>query len=768
MSAALTPGRPVDIGGPIPGVDLLVLDARLRPVPIGVPGDLYAAGAAPARGYLERPDLTAERFVANPFGPTGSRMYRTGDVVRWARTDRGDLVVDYLGRGDDQVKLRGLRIELGEIEEALTAHPAVDAAVVIGVGGSVATSLAAYVVLGRPAEPAELRDHLARRLPAHMVPATVTGLDAIPLTSAGKVDKRALPAPTVTAAGHVEARTPAEQAVAAVFAEVLGIRSVSVTAGFFDLGGNSLSATRLAARAGEVLGADLSVRDVFDAPTVRDLVGLAALRGGTSAPVTATSPRPERIPLSFAQQRMWFLNRFDPSSAAYNIPVGLRLRGHLDVGALRTAIADVVARHEILRTTFPAVDGAGVQRIAPAEAGTSDIDWAEVASAAELTAAATAGFDVTTQTPFRVRLWHSGDDEWTLLAVIHHIVGDGESMTPLVRDMITAYVARAAGSEPEFVPLAVQFADYALWQHRELGSAEDTSSVIGRQVDYWSHQLRGTPDVLDLPADRPRPTVASHHGAQLGFSVPAELGGRIDRLATEHGVTAFMVVHAALAVLLSRLSATDDIAIATPIAGRGRRELDALIGMFVNTLVLRTRVDPGMTFADLLEEVRTTDLEAFTHADVPFETLVEVLEPTRSQAFSPLAQVMLSLTAPVVRGPVYDGTGIEMSTLEPPAVAAQVDLSFTLATAPGADWSGSVVFATDLFDEPSVATMVDRFVTLLDALVAAPGRAVNDAAMVAPAELDDIVAWSSGIPAPPSETTLVALTRPDRNVPEER
>ncbi|GAC71059.1 putative non-ribosomal peptide synthetase [Gordonia soli NBRC 108243] len=754
MSSVLTPGRPVDIGGPVPGVGLLVLDNQLRPVPVGVPGDLYADGVALARGYRRRAGLTAERFVAHPYGPPGARMYRTGDVVRWARNPEGELVIDYVGRSDDQVKLRGLRIELGEIEAALASHPAVSSAVVIGVGGSVATALAAYVVLGRPVEQTELRDHVAHRLPTHMIPASITELDHLPLTPAGKLDKRALPAPTAETAEFVAADSPAEESVAAVFAEVLGVDEVSVTAGFFDLGGNSLSATRLAARTAEVLNADISVRDVFDAPTVRDLVALAGRRGTALAPVTAVAPRPDRVPLSFAQQRMWFLNRFDPGSTAYNIPVGLRLTGAVDPDALRAAVDDVVARHEILRTTFPAVGGAPVQLVhAPTDA---PVDWAQVDTDEELIAAATTGFDVTVRTPFRVRLRRVADGEWLLVAIIHHIVGDGESMVPLVADVVAAYGARVDGRQPEFTPLAVQFADYAIWQHRELGAPDDPNSVVARQLAYWTRQLRGVPDVIDLPADRVRPAVASNRGALHTFEIPGEVGRRIAQVAHDRGVTPFMVVHAALAVVLSRLTATDDVTVSTPIAGRGQRELDPLVGMFVNTLILRAEVDPGMPFADLLDQVRGTDLEAFAHADVPFETVVQELSPTRSQAFAPLAQVMLSLVQPAPAESVHTGAGIEIAPLEPLAVAAQVDLSFSIAT--GTDtWSGSLVYATDLFDEQTVATLTGRFVALLDGLTADPTTRVGDVPLVAPAELERIVNWSSGTPGPVVDTTLPTL-----------
>ncbi|WP_353507227.1 amino acid adenylation domain-containing protein, partial [Gordonia sp. ABSL1-1] len=758
LSAARTPGRRIDIGGPIAGVELLVLDDRLRPVPIGFPGELYAAGVGLARGYHRRPALTAQAFVADPYGKPGAVMYRTGDIVRWVRADSGELVIEYVGRGDDQVKLRGLRIELGEIEAALTECPGVASAVVIGVGGAVASALAAYVVLDDPVEVTAIREQLTTRLPVHMVPSTITVLDALPLTPVGKLDKRALPAPVIDAAVFVAPDGEAETLVTQVFVEVLGgIAEVSVTASFFELGGNSLSATRLAARVSDVLDADVSVRDVFEAPTVRELAGIVAGRSRTLPPVTAISPRPEQIPLSFAQQRMWFINQFDTTSAAYNIPIGLRLTGDLDVAALQRAIVDVIARHEILRTTFPASDPAPVQFIHAPDSALARPDWQVVTDESELLAATTRGFDVTVEVPLRIRLYRAGEQDWILLAVLHHIIGDGESMVPLVTDMVTAYVARIGGDAPEFAAMPVQFADYAIWQHTALGDGDDPESVVGTQLRYWTRQLANVPEVLELPADRPRPPVASHRGAMLEYELPAEIGARIGLIARAHGVTDFMVLHAALSVLLARLSATDDITVATPVAGRGQADLDQVIGMFVNTLILRTPVDPGMSFTELLAQVRGTDLEAFANAEVPFETVVDKINPTRSTAFAPLAQVMLLIDQPAAAGPVFDDHGVAITPLDPPAVAAQVDLTFSVTVTESAPWICSVIYATDLYDEDTVRTLINRFVNVLDATTSAPAQPVGQAPIVSDTEIERIVAWSSGSPRARDTSTLATL-----------
>ncbi|AZG48350.1 Tyrocidine synthase 3 [Gordonia insulae] len=761
LSAPMRAGAPVRLGGALAGVGLRVLDDRLRPVPVGVTGELYVTGPALSRGYLDRPGLTAERFVADPYGAAGERLYRTGDVVRWRRDDVGTLVVEYAGRSDDQVKLRGLRIELGEIESVLTTDPGIASAVVIGVGGSVATALAAYVVAtdGADVDVAALTETLAQRLPAFMIPSSITVLDALPVTPVGKLDTAALPEPVIEVADDVAPETDDERAVAGVFADVLGVEAVGVTADFFALGGNSLSATRVVARVSDVLGVDLTVRDLFEAPTVRGLAARHAVRR-TVEPLTA-GPRPERIPLSNAQRRMWFINRFDPESAAYNIPVAMRLRGPLGVSALHAAVLDVLARHEVLRTRYPQYAGEPVQQILTPEEAGATLDWADVHTEIDLFDAAHAGFDVTIDLPIRVRLLQVGADDHTLLLVAHHIATDGESIRPLVADLVAAYRARAAGVEPEFAPLPVQFADFALWQERVLGDVDDPSSVLGEQVDHWVRALAGLPDVLELPTDRPRPPVASMRGGLVDYEIPAPVVSRVRALAAEYGVTEFMVVHAALAVLLARLSATSDIAIGTPTAGRGREALDDLVGMFVNTLVLRTEIDGSAAFADVLDLVRRTDLDALANADVPFEYLVERLDPVRSEAFAPLTQVMLGFDQSVARAAEdlaamatdgaaatdgADGEGLSVTPVADPAVPpARVDLSVGVAPN-GADggWRGDIVYAADLFDRVTVRSIADRFVRLLDEATANPHVPVGDIDILESTEAGEHAIRSAG------------------------
>ncbi|QKT08192.1 amino acid adenylation domain-containing protein [Gordonia sp. X0973] len=758
-------GGPVLLGGAIPGIALLVLDGRLQPVPYGVAGELYVAGAGLSRGYLDRPGLSAERFVANPHGEPGERMYRTGDVVRWVRGEDGTPSIEYVGRSDDQVKLRGLRIELGEIQGVLAAHADVASAAVVGVGGSSATALAAYLVPvpGRALDVDRVRTHAAAALPAYMVPGSITVIDELPMTPVGKLDTAALPEPVFAAADdYVEPATDAEHTVAAIVADLLDIEvdGVGATASFFDLGGNSLSATRLAARVGEAFGTEVGVRDVFEAPTVRDLARIAtAATGAALAPVVAVVPRPDEIPLSFAQQRMWFLNQFEPASPAYNIPLVLRLVGDVDLAALRAAFDDVVDRHEVLRTVYPAVDGAPTAVIAAADSAAQHLDWQVVDSFAGIESAVTTGFDVSRQWPVRVRVW-PGADGVVLAVVAHHIAADGESLQPLTGDLVRAYAARSAGRDPGFEPLEVQFADFALWQQRELGTVADEDSVLAGQFDYWQRELAGLPDLVELPGDRPRPPVATHRGALVRAEIPASVVSGIERLARASGATEFMVFHAALAALIGRLAAADDVAIGASSAGRGRAVLDPLVGMFVNTLVLRTAVDPKERFADFLEKVKTIDTSAFANADVPFESLVDALNPVRSEAFAPLTQVLVFFNRLGGLSTGVDLPGLSIEQVEAPTVSSRVDLTVQVsAGAAGQPWSLGLEYATDLFDAATVARFADRLVTVLAEATADPARAVGDIEILQAPEAARLERVESGerrdVPALPLVTDAV-------------
>ncbi|WP_342659579.1 amino acid adenylation domain-containing protein [Rhodococcus ruber] len=736
-SAPLVTGEPITIGTPIPGVGAYVLDGRLRPVPPGVVGELYLAGAQVARGYHRRPGLTAERFVADPFGSDpGTRMYRTGDLVRRA----ADGPIEYLGRSDFQVKIRGFRVELGEIDAALTARPDIEFAATLGkVLPSGEAALVSYVLpaAGTRLEVPAVLAGLAETLPAHMVPALVTVLDAVPLTPVGKLDRAALPEPVFAQREYRAPRTPVEETVASVFAEVLGRERVGLDDSFLELGGNSLLATRLVARLGAALETRVPVPVVFAAPTVAALA--AHLESGSlaaqSVPLTPRE-RPDRVPLSFAQQRMWFLNRFDPTSAADNIPVAIRLTGRLDVGALRESVYDIAIRHEVLRTRYPERDGLPYQAIVPVAEYAPD--WVSESVrptdlADRIADAVATGFDVTAEVPFRVRLFRVADDEHVLVFVAHHISADGWSMAPLTRDLMTAYAARAAGGEPGWEPLPLQYADFALWQREALGSEGDAGSPLAAQARYWQRVLADLPEELHLPTDRARPPVQSFAGGRIAFAIDAPTHRRAAELARQNGSTLFMVLHTALAVFLARMSSSHDIAVGTAVAGRGDAALDEMVGMFVNTLVLRTRIDPGSGFADHLARVRDSDLEAFTHAEIPFERVVELLAPERSTARHPLFQVALALENLPPAG--LELPGLSLAAVPFEVTTAKFDLSLTLREHTDLDgepagMSAELVFARDLFDDETVAGFARRFVRLLAGAVAEPAVPVGDLALL--------------------------------------
>ncbi|GAA10773.1 condensation domain-containing protein, partial [Gordonia alkanivorans] len=618
--------------------------------------------------------------------------------------------------------------------------------------------LVAYVF--GDAEVAQVREHAARRLAPYMVPDTVVVLDDMPLGTSGKIDRKSLPAPELGPREIVAPGSDTERLIVEIVADVLdqAVERVSVTDSFFEIGGHSLSATRVAARLSHMFSLPFTVRELFDAPSVRAMASwvderLGRARGAApSASGERTGdelldlgsiPRPSRPPLSAAQQRMWFINQFDPASPAYNIPFAMRLRGRLDTVALRAALADVITRHEVLRTRYPQdLDGRPWQDIASADEVTVDQWWCDE----DVETLASTGFDVTRDLPIRAGIVAESDDH-LLVVVLHHIAADGESLRPLVDDLLHAYAARTAGHAPERPPLDVQYADVALWQQRVLGSVDDPDSALGRRARWWQEELADLPDVLELPTDRPRPPVASLHGAVVEFGVPEGLASSIDGFARRHGVTAFMVLHAAVAVVLSRLAGSSDIALATPVAGRGRAELDALVGMFVNTVVLRTQVDPGATFGEVIGQVRDTDLDAFAAADVPFEHLVEVLAPTRSEAFAPLAQVMLTLEQSAIGD--ISVPGLTVTPVEAGVPAARFDLMIGMTAARDAAGdltalSGRIVYATDLFEDRTVRRLGERIVDVLTTGLADDTVVVGDIDLADATERAAIADWSRG------------------------
>ncbi|WP_158675614.1 non-ribosomal peptide synthetase [Nocardia stercoris] len=743
-----SPGSPLPLGTPGRGVRLAVLDRWLRPVRSGATGELYVGGPGVARGYAGRAGLSAQRFVADPFTP-GQRLYRTGDLVRWRVGPDAAPALEYLGRSDSQVKVRGVRVEPEEIDAVLTAHPGVAAAVTVPrtVGGAVA--LCSYVVSVDGTGPAQLQAWAAEHLPRYLIPGVIQLVPALPRTANGKVDVRALPEPELGVADYVPPNGTAA-VVAAVFGEVLHRDRIGAPDEFFALGGDSLSATRVAARLGSALDTEVPVRMLFETPVVADLAAaLDRLAGRGSGPELRPGPRPDPVPMSPAQQRMWFVNRYEPQSPAYNLPAVMWLRGDLDVAALRAALGDVVARHETLRTRYPEHDGVGCQEV---------LDPAEVlpalepvpVTAEELEAAVTevvcTGFDVTTEVPVRVRLFRLPTGEHVLASATHHIGTDGFSMGPLARDVAVAYAARRAGQQPVFPPLPVQYADYAVWQHARLGPDGEADSLLAEQLRYWKHTLADLPDHLELPVDRPRPARATHDAADVTIRIEPEIVTRVGDLAHHQQATPFMVLHAALAVLLARTGGGSDIALGTPVAGRGHPDLDDVVGMFVNTLVLRTGIRADESFRSLLRRVRRTDLDAFANADLPFERLVEVLAPTRSVARHPLVQVMLIFQnlAPVqVTLP-----GVTVEALQFSQTTSRFDLHLTVQVEDGG-WSVRIGYATDLFDEPTVRTLGRRLRRLLAAVVADDSMPVGDIEILDAAERAELLTRNTLPAAPP-------------------
>lgn len=729
------------IGRAIPDLRVYLLDSRLRLVPSGVAGELYVGGDGLARGYLGRRALTAQRFVADPFGPAGSRMYRSGDLARW----REDGTLEFLGRADHQVKVRGFRIEPGEIEANLLAHRDVrQAAVVVRENHPGEQQLVGYAV--GDVDPAQLRAHLAGQLPDYMVPAAFVVVDSLPLTANGKLDSAALPAPDFeSTVGGREPRDATEAALCALFAEVLGVRGVGIDDGFFELGGHSLLATRLLARIRTQLGAEPTIRALFENPTPAGLSGQLDT-GRTRLPELRPAQRPERIPLSFAQQRLWFLHRLEGASATYNLPLVLRMTGELDVEALRSALADVIGRHESLRTVFPDEFGEPHQQVldsAP-DLHVVHVDGQDLDGL--LVAAAQRGFDLAQEPPVRTVLFENGPGEHVLLVLLHHVAGDEWSTGPLVRDLSTAYEARLRGEAPDFEPLPVQYVDYALWQRDLLGSESDPDSLAARQLRFWQETLVGLPEELDLPTDRARPAVSSHHGAHVAFRVEPEVQQRVRDLATAHGASPFMVLQAALAVLLTRSGAGTDIPIGTPVAGRGAAELDDLVGFFVNSLVLRTDTSGKPAFAELVERVRRTDLAAYDNAELPFERLTEVLNPTRSLSRHPLFQVMLAYWASGEQAraelPGLD-TRIELAD----AGAAKFDLALSIDERGDGGLDGLVQYSTELFDESTARAFAERFVRLLDAAVTSPRTPLDELDVLGEQERAQVFNWGRGRPA---------------------
>ncbi|MFD7257616.1 amino acid adenylation domain-containing protein [Streptomyces sp. NPDC059874] len=757
-------GRP-PIGKPTNAHRVYVLDRNLRPVAPGVTGELYVAGGL-ARGYLDRPGLTASRFVADPYGPAGSRMYRTGDLVSWLPD--GDL--DYLDRVDDQVQLRGIRIELGEISSALLAQPGVEQAVVVMRENEAGERrLVAYVVAGSAAGPeatAVLRERLAAELPDYMVPSAVVALAELPLTPHGKLDRKALPDPDLGATSRGRSpRTPVEGILCGLFADVLGLEQVSIDDDFFEIGGHSLLATRLVSRVRATLGVELPIRALFEARSVVGLAGQVAHAAQARPALAPAAPGGER-PLSFSQQRQWFLNRRQGrADGSYNSAMAFRLTGKLDTDALQAALLDLTARHEVLRTVIPEQDGVPSLRVLDPAAGAPVLktvsvftDQLDTALAAE----ADRGFDLTEETPLRVRLFPAGADAFVLLIVLHHIAFDGWSMEPLLDDLATAYRARTGGQAPRWEPLPVQYSDFAVWQRELLGEPDDPDGLGARQLDFWRDALAGLPEELPLPTDFPRPEGGGTAGDTVLFDLDPELHGAIAEIARTTGTTEFIVFQAALSALLTRWGAGTDIPLGVSVAGRADDALADVVGMFLNTLVLRGDTSGDPTFRELLERLRETDLAAYSHQDVPFDQVVDAVRPARVLGRHPLFQVSLTVQHDGVRVPELVGLSAEPEYVG--SDQAKLDLVLELFNWPGRDgMRGLLTFSTALFTRDTAERLVEQFRQVLRAAVADPEVRVSgldaDRGLAAPVA-DTLTGLLAGrIEASPGETAVGAGSR---------
>jgi amino acid adenylation domain-containing protein/non-ribosomal peptide synthase protein (TIGR01720 family) len=718
------------IGSAIANTQIYLLDSYLQPVPVGIPGELYIGGVCLARGYLHRPELTAERFVANPYSTDPqSRLYKTGDIARYLP----DGAIEYLGRIDNQVKIRGYRIELGEIETALSHHPDVLEAVAIAREDQPGDKrLVAYLVCDSRQIPTtnDLRQFLKQRLPEYMVPTAFAFLNVLPLTPSGKIDRRSLPAPDLTEqleANYVAPRNPIEQTLTQIWSEVLGVERVGIRDNFFELGGHSLLATQLLSRVRTALMLEIPLRSLFEAPTIAEFAeyirgAKPELTGLVAPPLQAIAPdrRNEPLPLSFTQQRLWFLQQLDPGSAAYHIPGAIRLHGQLNLSALERSFQEIVRRHEALRTNFT------IRADRPVQIVRIDSPWSPTvvdlqhlpASDQEIEAQRLATTQV--ETPFdlakdcllRVTLLVLSETEHILLFCMHHIVSDGWSMGVLVREFAALYNAFCQGLPSSLPDLPIQYVDFAVWQRQWL-----QGDVLQAQLHYWQTQLANAPTLLELPTDRPRPSVQGWQGATHSFILSLELTEAIASLSQHERVTPFMLLLAAFDILLYRYTGQMDILVGSPISNRNRSEIEGLIGSFINTLVFRANLSGNPSFRELLARVREVSLGAYAHQDLPFELLIEALQLERDLSYSPLFQVMFVLqNAPASDLELPDltlsavKTGSQVSTFDLTLSMEQTDEGLL----------GSWEYSTDLFDAATIARMTQHFQTLLDGIVAQP------------------------------------------------
>ncbi|TWC12720.1 amino acid adenylation domain-containing protein, partial [Pseudomonas sp. SJZ085] len=717
------PGESVPIGKPIANIQMHVLDARGKPQPLGIAGEIHIGGIGVARGYLNLPQLSAKSFIADPFSDApNARLYKTGDLGRWLANG----ALEYLGRNDFQVKIRGLRIEIGEVEAALALCPGVREVVVIArediPGQPESKRLVAYVC-GEPVPAEQLRSALLKHLPEYMVPSAFVHLDALPLTANGKLDRRALPEPGQDALASKVYEAPqgdTEVAIAEIWKNLLHLDQVGRHDGFLELGGHSLLTVQLQARLHQDLGAEIDLRTLFAQTSLSELARHVEQAGQSRLQAIAVVSREQPLPLSLAQQRLWFLDQLDhAASVAYHMPAALHLRGSLDRDALQRALDRIVARHESLRTTFERQDGEVRQRFASADIGfalvehdlqTLDAEARQQAVEQLSQEEARAAFDLSAGPLIRGRLLRLADDEHILLVTQHHIVSDGWSVAVLIGEFNALYAAFSQDREDPLPPLALQYADYAAWQQQHLQGER-----LQAQTQFWKEHLTGAPALLELPSDHPRPQVQSYQGAALALQLPAPLSARLRRFSQQRGLTPFMTLLGAWSILLSRLSNQAEVVVGTPVANRPRRETEALIGFFVNTLALRIDVQADSPVEQLLERIKATTLDAYGHQDLPFEQVVEALQPERSLGHSPLFQAMLVL-GNTPQDQALELPGLSLSPLAQPTGTTQFDVSLSLND-DGEIISGQFEYATDLFDEATIARWGRHLLHLLDGML---------------------------------------------------
>jgi amino acid adenylation domain-containing protein len=741
--------RVIPIGRPMSNVRIYILDQQLQPVPLGVAGELHIGGVAPGRGYLKRPDLTADKFIPDAFSQTGGeRLYKTGDLARY----RSDGAIEFLGRLDHQVKIRGMRMELGEVEAALTQHPAVREAVILAheiTAGN--KSLVAYVVSKQEPLPTsdELRNYLRQRLPEYMVPATLFVLSELPLTPNGKIDRSALTQLESLSTQFEETYTaPTDQVqemLVEIWAAVLGVERVGIHDNFFELGGHSLLAAQAMSRVQKAFKTELPLRLLFEFPSVAAFAEqMNAIRKDdlTIPPPFELVSREEDLPLSFAQQRLWFIDQLDPGHPAYNMPGAVRLSGLLDHAVLEKSLSEIVRRHEALRTSFPLKDGGPIQFIAPPapldvpvtdlrELTDRDAQLNEI-----LTREAHERFDLARGPLLRVKLVRLADDEHVLLVTMHHIVSDGWSLHLFLRELATLYQAYSEGTESPLPELPIQYADFANWQRNWLRD-EKLDSLLG----YWVNQLKNAPPVLELPSDRSRTSLRGFEGTRQSLTLPQNLTDELKRLSREEGVTLFMVLAAAFKVLLYRYSGQTDIVIATASANRNQAEIEELIGFFVNTLVLRTDLSATRTFRALLEKIRETVIDACTHQELPFEKIVEELHPERSVIRTPLFQVMLVQQKQLA--PEIESAGVRFQSIELETTTTKFDLTLSFVEA-DQELLLTLEYSTELFEAPTVKRMLGHLHTLLASAANNPGAQISELPLLSAEEREEILVEFNG------------------------